>query len=206
MARKHKPLNQWARLVLEMGPLAVFFLMNARADLLFGNPVNENIFYATGGFMVATVISLTVSYAVARHLPMMPLVTGVFVMVFGGLTIWLQDELFIKVKPTLVNTLFAVILFAGLAYGRLFLKMMFSGAFFLTDQGWRTLTVRWGAFFILLAVLNEIVWRNFSTDIWVSFKVFGILPLTMVFAMAQVPVLMRHQLPSSSKPTPDAAE
>lgn len=200
MPAKHTPLNQWARLTLEMGPLVIFFLLNAKANALFGNPVAANIFYATGGFMAATIISLSVSYALVRHLPVMPLVTGVFVMIFGGLTLWLQDELFIKLKPTLVNALFAATLLGGLAKGRPLLKLLFNGVFFLTDEGWRQLTLRWGLFFIFLAIVNEIVWRNFSTDFWVGFKLFGIMPLTMLFAMVQVPVLMKHQI----KETPES--
>lgn len=194
MPAKHTPLNQWTRLGLEMGPLVIFFLLNAKANALFGNPVAANIFYATGGFMAATIVSLSVSYILVRHLPVMPLVTGVFVMVFGGLTLWLHDDTFIKIKPTLVNTLFAAALLGGLAMGRPLLKLLFNGVFFLTEEGWRQLTIRWGVFFVFLAIVNEIVWRNFSTDFWVSFKLFGIMPLTMLFAMAQVPVLMKHQI------------
>ena len=200
MTAKRPPLNQWTRLILEMGPLVVFFLLNAKADFLFANPPEENIFYATGGFMVATIVSLSASYILVRHLPVMPLVTGVFVMVFGGLTLWLQDDLFIKLKPTLVNTLFAMILLGGLATGRLFLKLLFSGAFFLTEEGWRQLTIRWSLFFIFLALVNEVVWRNFSTDFWVSFKLFGIMPLTMLFALVQIPVLTKYQLEKPGEP------
>lgn len=170
------------RLVTELGPLVVFFLTNWQAG----------IFWATGAFMAATAVALAISYARQRTIPVMPLVTGVFVLVFGGLTLWLQDDTFIKLKPTIVNLCFASILAAGIALGRPLLKIVFGSVFSLDDAGWRKLTIRWIGFFIVLAVLNEIVWRSFSTDTWVSFKVFGIMPLTFVFSLAQLPLLQRH--------------
>ena len=144
-------------------------------------------------FMVAIVISLIASRILFGRVPVMPLVTGVFVLVFGGLTLWLQDEQFIKIKPTLVNALFAGALFTGLLAGRSLLKIVFGEVFRLTDEGWRKLTLRWACFFTFLAVLNEVVWRSFSTDVWVSFKVFGIMPLTMIFAIAQMGLLKKHE-------------
>ena len=113
---------------------------------------------------------------------------------FGGLTLILADETFIKLKPTLVNSLFAVILLGGLVLKRPLLKPLFGSAFQLGDEGWHTLTLRWGVFFVVLAILNEVVWRNFSTDFWISFKLFGVLPLTVLFAAAQTPFLLRHQI------------
>ena len=189
-------MNPLLRLVIEAGPLVVFFIANAQ----------KGIFWATGAFMAATVAALTVNYALERRLPTMPLVSGVFVMVFGGLTLFLADETFIKLKPTIVNTLFAAILFGGLVAGRSLLKPLFNTAFQLTDDGWRSLTMRWATFFVLLAMLNEVVWRNFSTDFWVNFKLFGIMPLTFAFAMAQMPFITRHQLAdaAASGPKPDA--
>ena len=176
--------KQIIKLLVELGPLVVFFVGNSR----FG------IFWGTGAFMIATIISLAVSRAVLGRIPTMPLVTGLFVMVFGGLTLWLQDDHFIKIKPTIVNAIFAAILFGGLATGRTFLKIVFGDVMRLTEDGWRQLTIRWGTFFVVLALLNELIWRNFSTDFWVSFKVFGIMPLTMAFAVAQVGLLKRHEL------------
>ena len=184
--------SQWVRMAIELGPLGVFFLLNSKANSLFGNEPSRNIFYATGGFMAATAISLAYSYVKFRKIPTMPLVTGVFVMVFGTLTIWLQDDQFIKVKPTIVNALFATALLGAAAMGKPVMKQLFDGAFNLTDKGWMVLTVRWGLFFVLLGVVNEIVWRNFSTDFWVSFKLFGIMSLTMIFGIAQIPVLTKH--------------
>ncbi len=143
--------------------------------------------------MAATAVSLVASRVLFGRIPVMPLVTGVFVMVFGGLTLWLQDDLFIKMKPTFVNTLFAGTLFVGLMLNQSFLKVLFGEVFHLTEEGWRKLTFRWACFFVFLAVLNEIVWRSFSTDTWVSFKVFGIMPLTMAFAVAQVGLLKQYE-------------
>ncbi len=175
--------KQVVKLLVEIGPLIVLFIANWQLG----------IYWATGIFMVATVLSLAVSRAVLGRIPMMPLVTALFVMVFGGLTIWLQDEHFIKIKPTIVYCLFAAILFGGLLAGKTFLKLALGEAFRLTDEGWRKLTVRWGGFFLFLALLNEIVWRNFSTDFWVGFKVFGAVPLLMLFAVAQVGLMQRYE-------------
>jgi intracellular septation protein len=183
-----KELNPLLKLVLELGPLAVFFFANARI------PGDDRLFWATGLFMGAVVIALAISFVLIRRLPVMPLVSGIVVLVFGGLTLWLQDETFIKMKPTIVNTLFGGILLGGLAFGRSLLGYVFDSVFRLTDNGWRTLTFRWGIFFLVLAVLNEIVWRNFSTDTWVSFKVFGIMPLTLLFTFSQLPLINRESL------------
>ena len=183
--------NPILKLVLELGPLVVFFFCNAK----FG------IFWATGAFMAAIGVSIAVTWRVEGRVPTLPLVTGVFVLVFGGLTLILQDELFIKLKPTIVNTLFAVLLLGGLFFRRNFLKMLLHQVFPMTDHGWRLLTVRWAGFFLLLAVLNELVWRNYSTDAWVNFKVFGIMPLTIVFSLLQLPTMQRFR---DDRPDPSA--
>ena len=179
--------NPILKLSLEIGPLVLFFLTNARAGL----------FWATGVFMVAIVLSLSITWMLERRLPMLPLVTGIFVLIFGGLTLILQDELFIKLKPTIVNTLFAIILLGGLLWGKSFLKSLMGTLFPMTNQGWRILTLRWAIFFVVLAILNEIVWRNTSTDDWVSFKVFGIMPLTILFSVLQLPAMNRYRLPEN---------
>jgi intracellular septation protein len=195
-----KKLPPLLKLALEMGPLALFFFANARPQLFSGllrgfdpSDARVGIFTATAVFMIATLVALSVSYALTRHLPIMPLVSGVVVLVFGGLTLWLQDEVFIKMKPTIINSLFGLILLGGLAFGKSLISYVLDAVFDLTDEGWRKLTLRWGIFFLALAVLNEIVWRNFSTDFWVSFKVFGTMPLTFLFAASQVPLLMRYE-------------
>jgi intracellular septation protein len=176
--------GQILKLIVELGPLAVFFVVNARAG----------IFWGTGTFMVATIASLLASRLLFGRIPVMPLVSGACVMVFGGLTLWLQDEHFIKIKPTIVNALFAGALFIGLLAGQSLLRIVFGEVFRLTEEGWRKLTLRWACFFVCLALLNEIVWRSFSTDVWVSFKVFAIMPLTMAFAFAQIGLLRQHEL------------
>jgi intracellular septation protein len=188
-----KHLNPLLKLALEVGPLVVFFMANAYSDR-FGVPEGRRIFAATSVFIVATVVALAVHYALVRKLPIMPLVSGVVVIVFGGLTLWLDDELFIKLKPTIVNTLFGLVLLAGLYFGKPLLAVVLDSVFELTDEGWRKLTFRWAMFFFVLAALNEIVWRTQTTDFWVSFKVFGIMPLTVAFALAQTPLLMRHEV------------
>jgi intracellular septation protein len=128
------------------------------------------------------------------RIPVMPLVSGAVVLVFGGLTLWLQDDLFIKLKPTIVNGIFATVLFGGLAFGKSLLRYLFGDVFALDDEGWRKLTFRWACFFVFLAILNEFAWRLLSTDQWVTFKVFAIMPITMAFAISQVGLLQRHAL------------
>ena len=192
------------KLVLELGPLVVFFFANSRGEWLAAQfPVLAElggpIFIATGLFMAATAIALTASWILTRTLPMMPLVSGVIVFVFGGLTLWLQDATFIKMKPTIVNSLFAAVLLGGLAFGKSLLGYVFDSAFRLDAEGWRKLTFRWGLFFVFLAVLNEVVWRNFSEDTWVAFKVWGTMPITVAFTLAQMPLIMRHSVDETKK-------
>jgi intracellular septation protein len=179
------------KLVLELGPLALFFFANAYSDR-FGFMDDQRIYAATGLFIVATVVALAISYALIGKLPIMPMVSGVVVLVFGGLTLALQNDVFIKLKPTIVNTLFGVILLGGLYFRKNLLQVVLDSVFELTEEGWRKLTFRWALFFFALAILNEIVWRTQTTDFWVSFKVLGIMPLTIVFALAQTPLLMRY--------------
>lgn len=196
---KHKQINPILKLVLELGPLMVFFFANARGEWLVQKfpvlgDVGGPIFVATLLFMVATAIALASSWILLRTLPIMPLVSGIVVLVFGALTLWLQDDVFIKMKPTIVNTLFGVVLLGGLAFGRSLLGYVFDSAFHLDAEGWRKLTLRWGLFFLFLAIVNEVVWRNFSTDAWVTFKVWGIMPITLLFTFSQMPLIMRHSL------------
>jgi intracellular septation protein len=178
------------KLAIELGPLLVFFAGNAIAGIYAG----------TAAFMVATVISLAVARLRYHKVPVMPLVSGAIVLVFGGLTLYLQDETFIKLKPTIVYSMFAVLLLAGFLCRKPVLELLFGPVFTLTEEGWRKLTLRWTAFFFAMALVNELVWRNFSTDAWVSFKAFGFLPLTFLFALAQVPLLQRHGEPPAADP------
>src|SRR5499426_1676624 len=157
---KHAPLHPALKLALDVGPLVLFFVGNAR----FG------IFAATAIFMVAILAALAISYALTRRLPVMALVSAVIVTVFGGLTLVLHDETFIKVKPTIIYGLFAAILGGGLLFGRSFIAILFDQMFNLTPKGWRILTARWALFFLAMAMLNEVIWRSQSTDVWVAFK------------------------------------
>lgn len=172
------------KLATELGPLVVFFIANARG----------NLFIATGAFMAAVVAAMAVSYAVTRHVPMMAIISGVVVLVFGTLTLVLHDETFIKIKPTIIYGLFGAILAGGLAFNRSFIAVLFDQMFNLTPAGWRSLTLRWALFFFFMALLNEAVWRTQSTDFWVGFKAFGVIPITMIFAMMQMPLIKRHHL------------
>lgn len=172
------------KLIFELGPLVVFFLANNRYD----------IFVATAAFMVATLLALVASRLVLKKVPIMPLVTGAFVLVFGALTLYLHNDIFIKMKPTIVNGLFAAALGGGLVFGRPLMKILLGDVIQLQELGWRKLTLRWSYFFVFLAVLNEIVWRNFSTDSWVAFKSFGIMPITIIFMMAQIGLLQKYQI------------
>ena len=176
--------RQLIKLAIEMGPLVAFFVAY----------MNSDIITATGVLMAATLISLAASRYVLGHVAMMPIVTAVLVCVFGALTLWLQDPRFIKMKPTILYLLFSGVLFGGLLAGKLFLKQVFSEAFQISEEGWRKLTIRWASFFIVLALANELIWRNFPEEIWVKFKVFGFLPLTMAFALAQMGLIKRHDI------------
>ena len=185
-ATSQQPQSERAQLMkmaLEVAPLVVFFAVNSY----------RGIFWGTGAFMAATIISLVVSRSLLGRIPVMPFVSGIFVVTFGTLTLILQDSLFIKLKPTIVNGLFSAILFGGLMFNRPLLKPLMGDVFQLAPQGWVVLTFRWACFFAVLAVLNEVVWRYFSESFWISFKLWGIMPLTMVFAIAQLGVLQRYQ-------------
>lgn len=172
------------KMLVEAGPLLLFFIVNAK----------WGIFAATAVYMASAVLAMGYAWAKVRRIALMPLIALGFVLLFGGLTIWLHDDTFIKVKVTLVNALFGAILLGGLAFNRLFLRMLMGQAFAMTQTGWRRLTLAWGLFFFFLAGLNEVVWRNVSTDTWVNFKVFGLMPLTFVFAFATMPLMLKHQI------------
>jgi intracellular septation protein len=177
-----KQLNPTLKLVLDVGPLVLFFAANAK----FG------IYAGTGVFMVAVLAAFAVSYAMTRHIAIMPVVTAVVVLIFGGLTLILHDDLFIKLKPTIIYLLFGGALVGGMLFNKPLLGIVFDSVFDLTEEGWRKLTWRWAVFFFALAILNEIVWRTQTTDFWVSFKLFGVVPLTFVFAALQYPLLTKY--------------
>ncbi len=202
MTEKPQP-NPWLKLTLDLGPLVLFFFANARPGLFapwFGPLIpaaiatgeRAGIFVATAVFMVAILVALIISYALTRRLPVMALVSAFVVLVFGGLTLIFQDETFIKLKPTIIYVLFAAVLGGGLVFRKSLLAIVFDQVFNLTEEGWRKLTQRWALFFLALALLNEIIWRTQSTDFWVAFKVFGVMPLTFIFAALQYPLLMKY--------------
>lgn len=175
---------QAARVVLDLGPLIIFF----GVFQFFG------IFVATASFMVAVLIALGLGFMREKRLPPMPLFTAVLVLIFGGLTLYLRNDVFIKIKPTILYSLFGALLLGGLAFNRLLIKHVFSTAVDLDERGWRNLTWRWGAFFFCLAALNEFIWRSFSTSVWVAFKVWGVIPLIFLFALAQTSLILRHEV------------
>jgi intracellular septation protein len=183
-AEKKSPQSPLIKLAFDLGPLILFFVAFKYAD----------IYVATGVFMAATLAALGFGYMTTRKLSPMPLITAIIVVIFGGLTLYLKNDTFIKMKPTVLYAFFGIILLGGLAFKRLFIKAVFAQAFELDEEGWRKLTWRWGFFALFLAVLNEVIWRNFSTDIWVDFKVWAIIPLIFLFALAQTPLVMKHQI------------
>jgi intracellular septation protein len=204
---ERKRINPLFKLALELGPLLIFFFANAKAEWLteqypqlaiLGKP----IFVATAFFMAATAIALTISWIKLRTLPIMPILSAGIVFVFGALGFWLQDETFFKIKPTIINSMFGLILLGGLFFGKSFLGYVFDSAFKLDAEGWRILTMRWGLYFLIMAVVNEFIWRNFSTDFWVGFKLWGNMPLSIIFTLAQLPLMQRHALPDEDAEEP----
>jgi intracellular septation protein len=184
MTTTTKPqLNPFLKFALDLGPLILFFFANEQSG----------IFVATATFMVAVLAALAVSYAMTRHVAIMPVVTAIIVILFGGMTLFLHDATFIKVKPTIIYALFGAVLIGGLFFNKPLLGVVFDSLFHLTEEGWRKLTLRWAIFFFVLAVLNEIVWRNTSTNVWVDFKVFGVMPLTFAFGALQMPLLKKYE-------------
>jgi intracellular septation protein len=202
-----KRMNPMLKFVLEMGPLLLFFYATLRGEALIAafpmlGELGRPLFVATALFMATTVISLAISWALTRTIPLMPLVSGIVVLVFGGLSIWLQNDTFIKMKPTIIYTLFAVVLLGGLAFGRSLLGYVLDSAFHLDAEGWRKLTFRWGLFFLFCAAFNEVLWRALAAmypteqadSYWAGFKLFGFPLLTLLFILTQMPLIMRHSL------------
>src|ERR1700691_1280341 len=187
---KRRTINPILKLVLELGPLALFFIAYSRLGL----------FGATAVMMASVIVTLSVSYALLRRIPIMRLVTAIIVVIMGSLTFYFHNETFIKMKPTALYILFGGALLGGLAINRPLLPVLFDGALSVTAEGWRKLTWRWALFFVALALLNEIIWRTQTTGFWVGFKTFGIMPLTILFALSQAPLVMRYEA------KPDEAE
>lgn len=178
------------KIALDLGPLLIFFAANAVGG----------IFTATLVFMFAITASVAITFAIERKVSPMALLTFALVLIFGGLTLWLSNENFIKIKPTILYTMFAAVLVSGLAFNRLFIKYLLGRTLQLADPAWRALTWRWSVFFLALAIMNEFVWRNTSTDTWVAFKVWGVFPMTLLFALSQTPFIARHQIEGDKSP------
>ena len=177
-------MKSFIKLLVDIGPLAIFFIFYTRSDLQS----------AIIPFMIATIIAVLFSYIIEKKIPVMPTVGGAIILIFGGLTIYFDNEVFFKMKPTIINLLFAIILYGGIIFNKSLLKYLLGAALKLQDEGWSILTKRWIGFFIALAILNEIIWRTQSTDIWVNFKVFGILPITFIFTLTQFTTIKKYQI------------
>ena len=172
------------KIIIDIGPLAVFFIYYKKSGLLD----------AILPLMIATIVAILFSYILEKKIPIMPTFGAFIILVFGGLTIYFDNEVFFKMKPTIINIIFAIILYAGEVIKKPLLKLLLGSALKLSEEGWSILTKRWIAFFIALGILNEIIWRTQSTDIWVNFKVFGILPITFLFTLSQFSLLKKHQI------------
>jgi intracellular septation protein len=197
-ARPH--IHPGLKFALELGPLLLFFAVNyvySRKDA--AGAEQSGLLPATIALMIGVVVALFVSRALTGRIPVMPLVTAVFVLIFGGLTLAFQDPTFIKMKPTIVNCIFGAALIGGLALGKPLLPIVLDAVLHLTEEGWRKLTFRWGLFFFVLAALNEIVWRTQTESFWVNFKVFGVMPLTLAFALSQTPLILKHELKGEAR-------
>jgi intracellular septation protein len=206
---QNKKINPLLKLVLEMGPLALFFLANSRPALFSGlvapvlpaglPPEKIAMLTSTAVLMVSVVAALIASWVLTRHWPIMPVVTAVAVLFFGGLTFVFQDKTFIQLKPTIVNGLFGTALLAGLAFDKLLLPAALDAVLHLDEQGWRKLTLRWGLFFFFLSGVNEVVRLTQTWDFWAGFKSFGIMPMTLAFALAQTPLIMKHEIKAADE-------
>ena len=173
-----------SKLLIDIGPLAIFFIFYTRGDLKS----------AILPLMIATIVAILFSYIIEKKIPIMPTVGAAIILAFGGLTIYFDNEVFFKMKPTIINILFAAVLFIGHILNKPLLKYLLGSALKLQEEGWILLTKRWISFFIALAILNEIIWRTQSTDIWVNFKVFAILPITFIFTMSQISLIKKYQI------------
>ena len=178
-------MNSFVKLFIDIGPLAIFFIYYK---------LSGDLIDAILPLMLATVVAVIISYILEKKIPIMPTLGAGIVVIFGGLTIIFDNKIFIFMKPTIINIIFAAILYGGIILKKPLLKYLLGSALKLEEEGWTILTQRWAAFFIALAVLNEIVWRTMSEEFWVSFKVFGILPITFIFTMTQFPLIKKYQV------------
>lgn len=180
-------MRQWLKYAVDYGPILAFFIAYKMAGLMA----------ATVALMIATAIATLLLYILQRRLALMPIITLLVVGTFGGLTLWLHDDTFIKMKPTVIQGLFAVILFGGLIMKKPLIRYVMGSTLQMDDDGWRLLSLRFACFFAAMAVLNEIVWRTQPEGVWIDFKVFGIIGLTLVFILTQIPLILRHSTEQS---------
>ena len=180
----HRPI---IKLLADFGPLLIFFV------IYFNN--DNNLKIAIPPFIIATLIALAVVYFLEKRIPMVPLTGGILITFFGGLTLYFDNKIFFYMKPTIINLLFAGVLFFGKFFTKKpLLKIFFQSAFDLQDEGWKKLNYRWIGFFIFVAILNEIVWRTQSEAFWVNFKVWGLLPISFIFAASQFPLINKYKI------------
>ena len=175
------------KLLTDFGPLLIFFVIYFNYD--------QNLMLAIPPFIIATLVALAVVYFSERKIPMMPLMSGIIITLFGGLTLYFDNKIFFYMKPTIINLLFAGVLFFGRYFTRKpLLKMVFQNALNLESEGWKKLNYRWIYFFIFVAILNEIVWRTQSEAFWVHFKVWGLIPISFLFVASQVPLIKKYKI------------
>ncbi|MEG8098942.1 septation protein A [Candidatus Liberibacter brunswickensis] len=191
--------NKIVYFLLEIGPGIIFWLCNVYGGkILLYFPVlshlGSSIFFSTLIFMVLTIISLGIFWIVFREVRMVPIISGICVLVFGGLTVWFRDESFIKMKPTFFYSVFSIVLFVGNLFGKSFVRFFLAQVISLDPIGWSKLTFRWACFFLFLAFLNEIVWRNFSTETWIFFKAMGTFPIFIIFGIFQINIINKHSI------------
>lgn len=197
-------INPLLKFLLEMGPLAIFFFFNYKGTFFIEKfeslkYFEKPIFLATAFFLLATIISFLISWHISKTIPIMPLFTLIFVLIFGSLTLWFHNDIFIKLKPTIINLFFSIILFLGVFLKKPFLAYVMQPALQLKDSAWHKLGSRFAIFFLILAALNEIIWRNFSTEFWASFKAFGTSTLTFIFLATQIPFILKNSIQDEEK-------
>ncbi|MDC1096687.1 septation protein A [Pelagibacteraceae bacterium] len=174
------------KFITDFGPLLIFFVVYSKSG--------KNLSVAIPPLIIATLVSISLVYFIEKKIPYLPLIGGIIISFFGGLTLYFNNPVFLYIKPTIVNLIFAITLLIGNFYKKNFLKVFFKSAFQLNELGWTKLSNRWAYFFIFLAILNELVWRTQSEAMWVNFKVWGILPLTFIFTALQLPLITKHKI------------
>jgi intracellular septation protein len=198
------PPKVGGQLMVDLGPIVVFVIAYNVASRVAA--AGEAIYWATGLFMIATLIALVYARVIQKRVPPMLIFTAIVLVAFGGLTIALKDPVFIKIKPTVVNLFYAAVIFGGLLFKKNIWRQLFQGGFTLPERIWRILAIRWGIFFIFMALLNEIVWRNFSEAFWANFKLIGGMGLVFLFGLLNVPITLKYSGQTDEAPVPPPPE